>query len=58
MPSPLKLTAKGQETVQQVGVGLSQLQPSILADSGDPERKHFLQTLQYLNNYLFMCYKA
>jgi DNA-binding MarR family transcriptional regulator len=53
----LLLTEKGQQTVQQVGVGLSELQPSMLADLGDAERKVFLQTLQYLNNYHFLFYK-
>jgi len=53
----LTLTEKGRETVQSVHVALTQLQQSVLADLDDRERKHFLQTLQYLNNYHFPFYK-
>jgi DNA-binding MarR family transcriptional regulator len=53
----LQLTEKAQQTVQQVVVGLSELQPSMLADLEEAERRHSLQTLQYLNNYHFLLYK-
>ena len=53
----LLLTEKGLCTVHQVYEQLAQLQNSVLADLDDVERKHFLQTLKYLNNYHFQFFK-
>ncbi|MCK8494627.1 MarR family winged helix-turn-helix transcriptional regulator [Spirosoma sp. RP8] len=53
----LNLTPKGHDTVQIIAKGLSQLHHSVLADLEAAERKHFLQTLQYLNNYHFPFYE-
>ncbi|OZI09914.1 hypothetical protein BWI93_01435 [Siphonobacter sp. BAB-5385] len=53
----LTLTEKGHQTIQEISLALSQLEPSTLADLDDTERKHLLQVLQYLNNYHFPYYK-
>ncbi|GAB3719835.1 MarR family winged helix-turn-helix transcriptional regulator [Spirosoma lituiforme] len=53
----LSMTEKGLGTVQQVYQQLAQLEGSVLADLAEIDRKHFLQTLKYLNNYHFQFYK-
>ncbi len=52
----LTLTEKGHQTIKEISIALSQLQPNLLANLDEPERKHFLRVLQYLNNYHFPFY--
>lgn len=54
----LQLTGKGSKVINDIHQRLIQLEPSLLADLGGSERKHFLQILQYLNNYHFPFYKT
>lgn len=53
----LSLTDSGREMVVVVGRQLEQLPHSVLADLSEADRKQFMQTLQYLNNYHFLNYK-
>ena len=53
----LIITAKGQDVIRAMQTELLQLEPNVLADLNETDRKGFLQTLQYLNNYHFPYYK-
>ncbi|MDJ1480949.1 MarR family winged helix-turn-helix transcriptional regulator [Cytophagaceae bacterium YF14B1] len=53
----LTLTDKGHKTIGEVSMGLAQLQHSVLADLDPANRKHLIETLQYLNNYHFPFFK-
>lgn len=53
----LSLTDSGRTMVQVVGKELEQLPHSVLADLSEADRRQFMQTLQYLNNYHFLNYK-
>lgn len=53
----LTLTDKGHKTIDEVSVGLGQLQHSVLADLDPANRKQLIETLQYLNNYHFPFFK-
>lgn len=53
----LRLTEKGQETLQAVHQEMIRLEPSFLAELTLNERDQLVQTLQYLNAYHFPHYK-
>jgi len=53
----LVITPKGQGVIQAIHEELLLLQPKVLADLDEPDRKSLLRILQYLNNYHFPYYK-
>jgi DNA-binding MarR family transcriptional regulator len=53
----LSLTDSGRTMVQVVGKQLEQIPHNVLADLPEADRRQFMQTLQYLNNYHFLNYK-
>ncbi len=53
----LSLTDSGRTMVQIVGRQLEQIPHSVLADLSEADRRQFMQTLRYLNNYHFLNYK-
>ncbi|QJD79458.1 MarR family winged helix-turn-helix transcriptional regulator [Spirosoma rhododendri] len=53
----LSLTDSGRTMVQVVGKQLEEIPHSVLADLSEADRRQFMQTLQYLNNYHLLNYK-
>ncbi len=53
----LVVTQKGQDVIGAMRAELIRLEPKMLADLDSTDRKRFLTTLQYLNNYHYPFYK-
>ena len=53
----LLITQKGKDVIGAMQKELLRLEPNVLADLNETDRKGFLQTLQYLNNYHYPFYK-
>jgi len=53
----LSLTDQGQALIERVYTQFEQIPTSVLADLDGVERRQFIQTLKYLNNYHFQFYQ-
>ncbi|GAB3923602.1 MarR family winged helix-turn-helix transcriptional regulator [Larkinella terrae] len=53
----LSLTDHGQAMLNRIYAHFEQIPSSVLADLDEGERRQFIQTLKYLNNYLFQFYR-
>jgi DNA-binding MarR family transcriptional regulator len=53
----LSLTAQGQAMIERIYTQFEQIPNSVLGDLDVAERRQFIQTLRYLNNYHFQFYE-